>query len=119
MEIEKKLKDIFNIILDEMKTNKDFANRIEKVLGKEEVVVKAKKRGRQPALFNPNIVALEEEGKLKVELENLEVAQLKDIISQYGMDPSKMTSRWRSKEKFMKHIIEVTLSRINKGNSFK
>ena len=55
----------FNIIIDEIKTNKDLEKRINAVLGNEIVEKPKKKRVRQPALFNPNTVALKGEDVLK------------------------------------------------------
>ena len=119
MDTEKKLKQIFNIIIDEIKRNKDLEKRINAVLGNEIVEKPKKKRVRQPALFNPNTVALKGEDVLKEELEKLEVAQLKDIISQYSMDPAKKTNRWKSKDRFINHILEIVDSRLKRGDVFK
>lgn len=119
MNIEKQLKQVFEVIIKEVKTNEEFAKKIEAALEKEAVEIKAKRRGRQPALINPNIVVERGEDILKEELEKLEVAQLKDVICQYTMDPAKLTSRWKSKEKLMNYITEVTLARNKKGDAFR
>lgn len=129
MNIEKQLKSVFDVILEEIKINEEFAKRIESALAKESVVKesspkvkvenKPKRRKKQPAEFNPNIVVTKGEDVLRGELEKLEVPQLKDIISQYAMDPAKTTNRWRSKERFIKYIIEVALTRTKKGDAFK
>ena len=119
MSTEKQLKQVFDIVIDEIKTNEKFAKRIAEALGKGVKDVKNKKRGRQPAVFNPNVIAIKGESVLKRELEILEVAQLKDIISQYAMDPSKMTSKWKSKDKLMKYITDVVLTRLKKGDAFR
>ena len=118
MDTEKILKEILNVVIDEMKINKDFENRINIALGKESEP-KKKKRVRQPALFNPNTIALKGEDVLKEELEKLDVSQLKDIIAQYAMDPAKSTSRWKKKEKFIDYILEIVDSRLKRGDVFK
>lgn len=126
MDVEKQLMTIFNIVIDEMKTNKEFKKRIEDALSNKEneisnniVEPKTKKRGRKSAVLNPNIVALQGEIVLKGELEKLDVSQLKDIISQYAMDSSKLTNRWRSKEKLINYIMEVVSNRLSKGDVFR
>lgn len=126
MDVEKQLMVIFNVVIDEMKSNKEFKMRIEDALSNKEseipnniVESKAKKRGRNSAVLNPNIIALKGEIILRGELDKLEVVQLKDIISQYAMDSSKLTNRWRSKEKLMNYIVEVSFNRISKGDVFR
>lgn len=126
MDVEKQLMVIFNVVIDEMKSNKEFKMRIEDALSNKEseipnniVESKAKKRGRKSAVLNPNIIALKGEIILREELDKLEVVQLKDIISQYAMDSSKLTNRWRSKEKLMNYIVEVSFNRISKGDVFR
>ena len=119
MNIEKQLKQVFEVIINEVKSNEEFAKKIEIALEKEVTEIKAKRRGRQPALINPNVIVTKGEDILKEELEKLEVAQLKDVICQYTMDPAKMTNRWKSKEKLMNYITEVTLARTKKGDAFR
>ena len=119
MNIENQLKSVFNVILEEIKSNEKFAKRIEVALANEKVENKSKRRKKQPALLNPNTVIAKGEDVLKKELDKLEVPQLKDIISQYAMDPAKTTNRWRSKDRFIKYIIEVATLRSKKGEAFK
>lgn len=124
MDLENKLKSIFDIIVEEIKSNEKFAKRIELALEKEastseKVETKPKRRKKQPALLNPNIVIAKGEEVLRGELEKLEVPQLKDIISQYAMDPAKTTNKWRKKERFINYIIEVAFTRSKKGEAFK
>ncbi|MGL5347999.1 MAG: hypothetical protein ACRDA3_11665 [Peptostreptococcaceae bacterium] len=129
MNIENQLKSVFNVILEEIKINEEFAKRIELALAKEELVKetstkekvenKSKRRKKQPALLNPNTVITKGEDVLKKELDKLEVPQLKDIISQYAMDPGKTTNKWKKKDRFINYIIEVATLRSKKGEAFK
>ena len=165
MNLEQKMAEIFEIILDEMKTNPSFAEKLAGILieekpeklnesipfdqedgqelslqqesaelpvpeqaGIEEVGEKKGKssdksstrRKRNPAKFNPETILIDQ-GKeaLQHQLETLEVIELKDIISEFGMDPAKKTTRWRKKERFVDHILDVALNQIEKGNAFR
>lgn len=119
MNAKKKLKELINIVIKEMDQNPEFSDKIEKILlgeGNEGVKVK---RNRQPAIINPLEVVIHGNDVLENKLEQLDIEQLKDIISQYGMDPSKLALKWKKKERLIKHIIDVTSTRVNKGNAFR
>ncbi|BDH60246.1 hypothetical protein MTP04_03760 [Lysinibacillus sp. PLM2] len=148
MNIEMKLLELFKVILQEINVNKEFAKKIEMVFSEKEVhkneqkgkssrkpklettasatttttstTTKKRTRKRNPALFNPEIV-LSEKGKegLFDSLNQLEIDQLKDIVSEYGMDPAKKVMRWRTKEKIVTHILEVTNNWMQKGEAFR
>ncbi|WP_141096037.1 hypothetical protein [Ureibacillus massiliensis] len=146
MNIEMKLLELFKVILQEINVNKEFAKKIETVFTEKEfgkyeqkkqttrkpkletiasstntsTTGKKRARKRKPALFNPEIV-LSEKGKegLFESLNQLEIDQLKDIVSEYGMDPAKKVMRWRTKEKIVTHILEVTNNWVQKGEAFR
>lgn len=119
MDAKKKLKELINIVIKEMDKNPEFSDKIENLLlGEGNKVVKVK-RSRQPAIINPLEVIINGENLLANKLEQLDIDQLKDIISEYGMDPSKLALKWKNKERLIKHIIEVASTRVNKGNAFR
>ena len=84
------------------------------------VTSKRKTRRRNAALFNPETI-LEEHGEdtLLDSLNKLEVDQLKDIVSEFGMDPAKKVMKWKKKDRFVAHIVEVTNHRLQKGGAFR
>ncbi len=151
--IEKQLAQLFDVMMEELKTNNQFAEKIrgifnaseqeshqisgsrrrrkDRILSSDKADANAKAilpsaspekrtRKRNPSLFNPETV-LKERGEdvLFTSLNQLEVEQLKDIISEYGMDPARKAVRWRKKERFVDHIIEVVNNRIMKGSAFR
>lgn len=161
MNLEHKMAGIFEVILDEMKTNPSFAEKLAGILIEEkpeklnesipfdleewhepaiqqelplseqtvikEVDTKEKtvnksstRRKRNSAKFNPETILIDQGKKeLQQKLETLEVVELKDIISEFGMDPAKKTTRWRKKERFVHHILDVAVNQIEKGNAFR
>ncbi|RUL52019.1 hypothetical protein [Lysinibacillus antri] len=123
MSIEIKLMDLFQVILQETKSNQDFAEKVAIIFSDSESKSASKTtspKKRNPAPFNPEIV-LEEKGEEELlhALKALDVDGLKDIVSQFGMDPAKNVMRWRKKDKYIAHIFEVTQNRLKKGNVFR
>ena len=119
--MEKKLKDLFKVILEEVQCNEKFKNKIYKVLEngnnnakrsrKKNVIIKPK--------LNPLEVILEGERILMDKLLTLEISDLKDIIKFYEMDNTNSSSRWRKKERLVNYIVDVSKSRISRGNAFR
>ena len=119
--MEKKLKEIFKIILDEVESNGEFKNKIYKVLENEKSTVKKKSKKKvviEPKL-NPQEVILEGESNLVDKLTSLEIGDLKDIIKFYEMDNTNSSSRWKKKDRLINYIVDVTKSRVGRGNAFR
>ena len=101
--------------------NEKFKNKIYKVLEngnnnakrsrKKNVIIKPK--------LNPLEVILEGERILMDKLLTLEISDLKDIIKFYEMDNTNSSSRWRKKERLVNYIVDVSKSRISRGNAFR
>ena len=104
--MEKKLKELFNVIMEEMKTNDEFKKKIEVVLGGED---KPKKKVKKKV----------SEMELRNKLSELEVIDLKNIIKFYEMDNTNSCSRWKKKDRLINYIIDVSKSRVNRGNAFR
>ncbi len=153
MKIETQLAQLFNVIMQEMKTNNEFAEKIRGIFnaGEQESdqrsgsrrgrknremstehadknakaiptssTSKSRSRKRNPALFNPETI-LEQHGEetLLDSLNQLEMDQLKDMVSEFGMDPAKKVMKWKKKERFVAHIFEVAHHRVKKGVAFR
>lgn len=75
---------------------------------------------RKPAKFDPiDVLSNGGEDKLRKSLEDLDVEQLKDIIAEYGMDPSKRAMKWKNKERLINHIFDTAKRRSSKGDAFR
>ncbi|WP_449444032.1 hypothetical protein [Ureibacillus acetophenoni] len=152
MKTKIQLTQLLEVILHEMDSNKEFAEKIRGIFNADEqsdqisgdwnrtedrglstedaannentatssTIPKKRSRKRNAALFNPETI-LEEQGEsvLLESLNQLEVDQLKDIVSEFGMDPGKRVMRLRKKEKFISHIVDVVNHRVQKGKAFR
>ena len=119
--MEKKLKDLFKVILEEVQCNEKFKNKIYKVLenGNNNAKRSRKKNAIIKPKLNPLEVILEGERILMDKLLTLEISDLKDIIKFYEMDNTNSSSRWRKKERLVNYIVDVSKSRISRGNAFR
>lgn len=153
MKMETQLAKLFEVIMQEVRTNHVFAENVRGIFnGAEEksyetsgsqgrrttrgvskdssvknentttpsTIPKRHTKKRNAALFNPETI-LEQYGEEKLvdSLNQLEVDQLKDIVSEFGMDPGKRVMRFRKKEKFVDHIVGVANNRLQKGTAFR
>jgi len=127
MEMEKLLKEFYEVVIEESKANEEFSRKLKKVfldnLSVEKKESKPKKKKNtlveKDILINPYDVLLEGKEVLENRLKKLELIDLKNIINYYAMDPSKAFQRWRKKERFIELILEVSNLRLNKGNAFR
>ena len=125
------LRQLVNAIIEEAEHNDDFAYKIEQVLNEEIVTVKKKNTGRKvlgsgrpsnrrdPAVLDPVSLILEDEYLLAKKLQSLTDKQLKDIIADYGMDPSKRAMKWKNRERLIDHIVDTARRRAVKGDAFR
>jgi hypothetical protein len=51
-------------------------------------------------------------------LGELTLEQLKDIVADYGMDPGKLVLKWKTPDRIIGRIIEVSIGRAKKGQGF-
>ena len=116
-----KLKDLFKVILEEVESNEEFKKKVYKILGDENNNVK--KKGKKKVIIEPKLnpieVILEGENVLSDKLLKLEVSDLKDIIKFYEMDNTNSCNRWKKKERLVNYIVDVSKSRVNRGNAFR
>ena len=118
----KKLRALFKVITDEAAKNEKFAESIAKAMGLNEPKTKpatAKKARRDPAVLNPVQMIADDAARLEQRLLNLSEKELKDIIAEYALDPSRVSSRWRKKEKLAELIMERAKQWATKGDAFK
>lgn len=124
--IKKKMKALFLAIMDEAERNKEFADTISGIFedfserGNGQIS-NGGKRGanrRDKAILDP--IKLAEEGSLTKELlEPLSEKELKDIIADYGMDPSKLAMKWKDRDRIIQLIIDISMRRASKGDAFR
>jgi len=128
MTLKKALRDAVKVILEEVERNPEFAERLEAALGlaRPRKAVRRKASGdgtrrgnrRAPAVFDPVALAREGEDVLRARLGELSVEQLKDIVADYGMDAAKLVMKWKSPDRIIDRIVDVSIGRAKKGDAF-
>lgn len=123
---KKKLKALLNIVIEEAEKNEEFANKLSAILNSDDSnaansVASGKRPGnrRDKAVLDPIRLVEEGEENLREKLNELTEKQLKDIIADYGMDPSKLAMKWKDKERIIGHIIDTATRRATKGDAFR
>jgi hypothetical protein len=82
-------------------------------------VAKRPSNRRPPAVFDPVHLARQGEETLRAELAHLNLEQLRDIVADFGMDTGKLVVKWRTPERIIDRIVEVSLGRAQKGDAFR
>lgn len=120
-----------NIVIEEAEYNESFSHKVEQILEGVDIATKnddslkkAKKKKRpsnrrEAAILDPIAMISEDEGLLIEKLQELTDVQLKNIIADYGMDPSKLAMKWKNRERLIDHIIGVARRRASKGDVFR
>jgi uncharacterized protein DUF1488 len=132
MKLRTTLAELARVVADEAERNPDFAQRINATLRHAENAVGARptvssfpalqrraQNRRATAVFDPVIVAREGEHVLRVRLAELSLQQLRDIVAEYGMDPGKLVLKWKSPEKVIERIVQISIPRSQKGDAFR
>lgn len=123
--LKKNMKALFALIVDEAEKNEEFASSLSKIFGGDIIETKVKdssgKRAsnrRDKAVLDP--IKLAEDDRLSVEvLSPLSEKELKDIIADYGMDPSKLAMKWKNKDRLIQLILDTSFRRASKGDAFR
>ena len=125
------LKNLLDAVIEEAESNPEFSNKLENILSgsisaepekpSAKMSTGAKRSGnrRAPAALDP--IALIEDGEdaLLEQLSNLTDKELKDIIADYGMDPSKLAMKWKNRDRLINLIIDTSHRRASKGDAFR
>lgn len=122
MNLKKTLNNLVRAITEEAEHNPEFASRVEEALGLKDKASKPRVvRGanrRAPAVLDPVELARQGEPALRSGLSKLDLEQLKDIVADYGMDPGKLVLKWKTPERIIDRIVDVSLGRARKGEGF-
>ncbi|ABA04097.1 hypothetical protein Nwi_0832 [Nitrobacter winogradskyi Nb-255] len=122
MNMKRTLNELVRAVVDEAERNPEFARRIEEALGLQEkpkkpVLSRASHR-RAPAALDPVELARRGELELRARLAELNLEQLKDVVADYGMDPGKLVLKWKTADRIIDRIVEVSIGRARKGEGF-
>ena len=120
-DLKKKLKALTDLIIQQAEQNPEFGEAITEILGIKAKTKKetATKKDSEP-LPDPFVYFQENgEDKLRIWLENFDVSNLKAMVRQHRFDPSRLSDRWKKKQRFIDLITERVQSRVNQGDSFR
>ena len=135
MDLNRAMRNLAKVISEEADRNPEFEIRVREALGLSttaerisrprkgtDAVTAESQRGRNrrtPAVLDPVQVVQESEQILREQLSVLTLDQLKDVVADHGMDPSKLVMKWRTRERIVDHIVEMAISRSRKGDAFR
>ncbi len=120
------MKALFDLIVDEAEKNEEFAEALSRIFKNETPEKRTKdntgeKRAsnrRDKAVLDP--IKLAENGELTADiLSPLIEKELKDIIADFGMDPSRLAMKWKDKERLIQLILDTSIRRASKGDAFR
>ncbi|NOX73487.1 MAG: hypothetical protein GXP03_07655 [Alphaproteobacteria bacterium] len=124
MTIRSKLVNLAKAIDAQAKKDPEFARVLDDILGspsskKAKTSVSRPRNRRAPSVFNPIEFARDGDMELRKKLSELSIEQLKDMVAEHGMDPGKLVMKWKSTEKIVDRIVDISLSRAQKGDAFR
>lgn len=134
MSLRTLLNQFVKAVSDEAERNPEFAERLRTVFKLDAVsrpvrYVSAegghdpntnRPANRRPAaVLDPVALAIQGEEALRSALQPLALEQLKDIVADYGMDHKRLVMKWKSTDRVIDNIVEVSLSRARKGDAFR
>lgn len=122
-EILARWRKIGTVIAKEIEENADFAAKMNAALGVEPTAAPStappkKKNRRDPAKLDPFALLEQGEEVLAGQLAELSVEELKDIVSEYGMDSSRLALKWKDRIRLETLIIDTTKRKASRGNAF-
>ena len=128
------LRNFVKVVSDEAERNAEFAEQLRVVFkldiptGPAKTASAASGEGsktgrpanrRPPAVLDPVTLALQGEEALRAELSSLTLEQLRDIVADYGMDPGRLVMKWKTPNRVIDRIVEISISRAHKGDVFR
>ena len=122
--LRKSLRDLSKAIVEEAERNPQFEQQLKDALnfdnnpGTKSGIPKRRYR-REPAILDPIDLVRNGEEVLRKKLASLHIEQLKDIVANYGMDPSKKVMKWKSSKNIINRSVEISTERAQKGDAFR
>ncbi|MDE0146459.1 MAG: hypothetical protein OXL95_11385 [Nitrospira sp.] len=133
MSLRTVLRNFVKIVSDEAERNPEFAEQLRVAFkpvmptnprraspaGRAVSKVRRPANRRPPAVLDPVTLAVRGEKVLRAELALLTLDQLKDIVADYGMDREKLVMKWKTPNRVIDRIVEISISRAHKGDVFR
>ncbi|HEF4747429.1 TPA: hypothetical protein SAO13_001387 [Burkholderia multivorans] len=136
MSLRNTLNRLMRVVIEEAERNPEFEAALNEALGAQSLSKRKQpkeahstessggefKRGknrRPPAALDPVQVVRDGETALRAALEKLSLDQLRDIVAEYGMDPSRLVMKWVDSARVIDRIVELSTARARKGDAFR
>ena len=113
-----RLEAALRVILDEAKENPEFLARLDSALAGTSQPGRRRNRRESSPLDPFKLFESDGESGLRAALGVLDIERLKDVVSEYDMDRSKLALKWRSAERLVDRIVETVIARNRKGDVF-
>lgn len=126
MSLRQKITRLAALIADQAERDPSFAAALADLFGERRsdgVETPAPRQKRAPrraaALFDPVAVAREGEAALRARLAPLDLEQLRAILADHAMDPTKKAMRWTKTPRVVEAIVALACERARKGDAFR
>jgi hypothetical protein len=121
------LSHVFAVIAREAETNPQVRGRILQALRADTAIdastperSKTRPRNRRErAVIDPYLEIAKGEEGLRARLSQLSVEQLKDVVSEYLLDSSRLALKWKSAPRLVELIVTTVRGRLEKGDAFR
>src|SRR4051812_33611134 len=112
------IRALFGGLIEEAERDPIFASKLARALqGARRSLPPPTSKPRAP--FDPYTVAREGEETLQKALAPLELPELRRIISEHGLDRSRLALKWKDRKRVSDHIVSTVLTRLRKGDAFR
>lgn len=117
-EFRKVMHRLVDVICDEAESNPRLAERLQAALGL--TSEDTKRAPKRQAALDPFAV-LEEHGVsgLRRQLDDIDLNDLKAIVRLHRLDPSRLSDKWKTRDRFIDLIVERVDARAKQGSAFR
>ncbi len=116
--LRKTLLRLADLLADEAEHNPTFAEALAKLFGASRTSTRPKPK--EESIFDP-FLTFQTRGKegLRASLSGLNIEQLRSIVRQHRFDPSRLSDKWKNRERFIEVICERVEARNRQGDAFR
>jgi hypothetical protein len=114
-----RLKRLADLLADEAERNPEFASVLNDILGPSSALGKPKRSAKSEAPDPFEAFQLKGPDEFRAWLNELSISELKAIVRKQRFDPSRLSDKWKTKERFVQLIIDRVDSRSKQGDAFR